>query len=147
MNLNIIAFCCNHCSYEAADRAGGLRKKYPESLRIVRVPCTGRVEPEFILRALEKGADGVLILGCHPGDCHYKEGNLTAFRRFILLRDVLQSVGIEDRIGLEWVGAGEVDIFVNVVDDFVKKIQEKQGKLKRDSDGFELRAKKALESL
>lgn len=147
MNPNIIAFCCNHCSYEAADRAGALRKKYNCGIKIIRLPCTGRIEPEFILKAFEKGADGVLILGCHPGECHYKEGNITAFKRFVLLKEVLKNLGIEDRIKLEWVGAGEADKFVSVVNDFAKIIEEKTQKLKIENVKFELSAKNVLGSL
>lgn len=147
MNPNIIAFCCNHCSYEAADRAGALRKKYNGGIKIIRLPCTGRIEPEFILKAFEKGADGVLILGCHPGECRYKEGNITAFKRFVLLKEVLKNLGIEDRIKLEWVGAGEADKFVNVVNDFAKIIEEKTQKLKIENVKFELSAKNVLGSL
>lgn len=144
MSTNIIAFCCDHCSYEAADRAGGLRKKYSESVKIIRVPCTGRIEPEFILKAFEKGADGLLILGCHPGNCHYREGNITALKRFLLLREVLRNLGIEESLGLSWVGAAEAEKFVEVINDFASKIEEKSERLKIH---YEIKAGKHLETL
>jgi len=142
--MNIITFCCNHCSYEAADKAGGLRKKYFEDVKIIRVPCTGRIELEFILKALEKGADGVLILGCHPGNCHYKEGNITAFKRFVLIKEVLTNLGMEDAVSLAWISSDEAERFVEVVNNFARNIR-KMLKLKVEKD-FELRTKKVLES-
>jgi F420-non-reducing hydrogenase iron-sulfur subunit len=100
-----------------------MRKGYPENLRIIRFPCTGRIEPEFILKALER-ADGVLILACHPGDCHFKEGNRIAYKRFLLLKNVLRSAGINsDRVKMDWVSASEGDRFVEVVNDFVEKLK------------------------
>lgn len=120
----IVAFCCNYCSYEAADRAGSAKKNYPENLRIIRVPCSGRVEPEFIVKALEN-ADGVMILGCHPGSCHFKTGNHKAYRRYLLLKEVLRTAGInEERVKLDWVGASEEDKLVRVSTEFVEKIRE-----------------------
>jgi F420-non-reducing hydrogenase iron-sulfur subunit len=125
MRTLIVAFCCNYCSYEAADRAGANRKSYPEDLRIIRVPCSGRVEPEFIVKAFESGADGVLILGCHLGNCHFKVGNYKTYRRYLLLRDIFKSAGIEEeRIRLEWVGASEEDKFVRISTEFAEKIRK-----------------------
>ncbi|AEA46559.1 hydrogenase iron-sulfur subunit [Archaeoglobus veneficus] len=120
----IIAFCCYHCSYEAADRAGGARKEYPENVRIIRVPCTGRIEPEFIMKAFKCGADGVLVLGCRPGGCHFKVGNYKAYGRYLLLRKILKSVGVEEeRIKFDWVDASEDDRFVRILTEFVEKIR------------------------
>lgn len=119
----ILAFCCDHCSYEAADRTGSLRKKYPGAFRIIRTPCTGRIEPEFILESLLH-ADGVLILGCHPGNCHFKVGNYEARKRYGLLRKILGEIGIDkNRVKLEWVGAGENEKFVKICNEFYNYIK------------------------
>ncbi len=121
----IVAFLCNWCSYAGADAAGSSRKTYAPNVRIIRVMCTGRVEPEFVLKAFQSGADGVLILGCHPGDCHYKEGNYKALRRYYLLRKVLTQFGIEEeRLKLDWVSASEADKFVETVNDMVGTIKQ-----------------------
>src|SRR4030042_6669320 len=99
----IVGFCCNWCSYRGADLAGTARTKCSPNVRIVRVMCSGRVEPTFILKALQLGADGVLVLGCHPGDCHYAEGNYKMARRVALLKNVLAQFNIEDeRVRLDW---------------------------------------------
>ncbi|NWF98124.1 MAG: hydrogenase iron-sulfur subunit [Nitrospirae bacterium] len=129
----IIGFLCNWCSYAGADAAGCSRKTHAPNLKIIRVMCTGRIEPEFIIKAFKSGADGVLILGCHPGDCHYKEGNYKALRRFHLLRKVLIQFGIEEeRLKLDWVSASEADKFVNVVNEMVETVK-KLGPLKKES--------------
>ena len=121
----IVGILCKWCSYAGADLAGTSRKKYSPNLRIVRVMCSGRVEPMFILKALEKGADGVLILGCHPGDCHYQEGNYKTMRRFPLLKKMLSQLGVEDeRVRLEWVSASEGERFVTITNDMTEKIKE-----------------------
>jgi F420-non-reducing hydrogenase iron-sulfur subunit len=121
----IIGFLCNWCSYEGADSAGRARKAYPANLRVVRVMCSGRVDPQFILEAFKEGADGVMILGCHPGDCHYKEGNLQALRRYGVLKRVLGQFGIEeDRLRLDWISAGEGDKFVQVVSDMTERMRQ-----------------------
>ena len=119
----IVGFLYKWCSYAGADLAGTLRKKYCPNVRIIRVMCSGRVEPTFIFKALERGADGVLILGCHPGDCHYTEGNYKTMRRFALLKNMLSQLGIEDeRVRLEWVSASEADKFATVVNDMTEQI-------------------------
>ena len=106
----IIAFFCNWCTYTAADLAGVSRLKHAPNVRVIRVMCSGRVDPQFILQAFASGADGVLIGGCHPGDCHYSEGNYKLLRRFRLLRKMLADIGIEDdRCRLEWISAAEGD--------------------------------------
>ncbi len=119
----IIGFLCNWCSYEGADSAGRARKDYPANLRVVRVLCSGRIDPQFILQVFKEGADGVMILGCPPGDCHYKEGNFHMLRRYTILKQVLAQFGIEeDRLRLAWVSAGEGDKFIEVVSEMVEKV-------------------------
>jgi F420-non-reducing hydrogenase iron-sulfur subunit len=120
----IVAFLCNWCSYRGADLAGTSRIKCAANVRAIRVMCSGRVEPAFILRAFELGADGVLVLGCHPGDCHYAEGNYKALRRMELLKRMLPQLGIEeDRFRLDWVSASEGDRFSHVVNDITEKVR------------------------
>lgn len=120
----IVTFLCNWCSYAGADSAGSAKKEYPHNIRIIRVMCSGRVEPSWVLEALIQGADGVLILGCHPGDCHYKKGNYKAERRYNSLRKILIDNGIEeDRVKLDWVGASEGDKFVEVTKDMVERVR------------------------
>ena len=104
----IVAFCCNWCSYAGADLAGSSRLSYPADVKIIRVPCSCRVNPMFILRAFEKGAEGVIMCGCHPGDCHYSTGNYYARRRMTLLFSMLDYIGVENgRTRVEWVSAAE----------------------------------------
>lgn len=120
----IIAFFCTWCTYLAADLAGTSRMKYAPNVRVVRVMCSGRVDPQFVLDAFAHGADGVLIGGCHPGDCHYQEGNYKALCRYRLLRRVLTGLGIEEqRLRLEWVSASEADRLRNVVNDVVATVR------------------------
>jgi F420-non-reducing hydrogenase iron-sulfur subunit len=121
----IVAFFCNWCTYTAADLAGVSRIKHAPNFRVIRVMCSGRIDPQFILDAFAKGADGVLIGGCHPGDCHYQEGNYKCLRRFQLLKRVVKSFGIEkERMRLEWISASEGDKVRLVVNDMVAKIKE-----------------------
>ena len=122
----IIGFLCNWCSYAGADLAGVSRIQYPPNIRIVRVMCSGRIDPVFVLKAFKDGADGVLVAGCHlPSDCHYISGNFKAMRRINLLKKVLKEFGIEpERLRLEWVSASEGDKFATVVRDMVKEIKE-----------------------
>ena len=120
----IVAFFCNWCTYLAADLAGTSRLKHAPNVRIVRVMCSGRIDPQFVLMAFREGADGVLIGGCHPGDCHYQEGNYKTLRRFHLLRPLLRQMGIEeDRFRLEWISASEADRLKVVVEDMVDRIR------------------------
>ena len=120
----IVAFLCNWCSYRGADLAGTSRIKCAANVRAIRVMCSGRVEPAFVLRAFELGADGVLVLGCHPGDCHYAEGNYKALRRMELLKRTLIQLGVgEDRFRLDWVSASEGDRFSHVVNDITEKVR------------------------
>jgi F420-non-reducing hydrogenase iron-sulfur subunit len=121
----IVAFFCNWCTYTAADLAGVSRLKHAPNARIIRVMCSGRVDPQFILDAFARGADGVLIGGCHPGDCHYMEGNYKALRRMRLLRRMLHDMGIEDgRFRLEWISAAEGERLRSVINDMVAKVRE-----------------------
>jgi len=122
----IIAFLCNWCSYAGADLAGVSRIQYPPNIRIIRVMCSGRIEPAFVLEAFKNGADGVLIAGCHlPSDCHYVSGNFKAMRRINLLRRVLKGFGIEaERLRLEWISASEGDKFAVVVRSMVEDLKK-----------------------
>lgn len=121
----IVAFCCNWCSYAGADLAGTNRLTYPADVKIVRVPCSCRINPMFILRAFQRGADGVIICGCHPGDCHYITGNYHTRRRMTLLFSMLDYLGIENqRTRIEWVSAAEGARFAETMNGFVKTITE-----------------------
>jgi F420-non-reducing hydrogenase iron-sulfur subunit len=121
----IVAFLCNWCSYECADAVGRAQEEYPSNLRVVRVMCSGRIDPLFVLDAFQKGASGVLVLGCHLGDCHYKEGNFQAVKRHILLQGLLQQFGIEnDRFVLDWVSATETEKFCKIVSAMVGKVRQ-----------------------
>ena len=121
----IVAFLCNWCSYAGADLAGTSRLQYPPYIRIIRVPCSGRINPIYIINALMDGADGVMVSGCHPGDCHYLEGNLFARRRFTVLKKMLTTIGIEnDRVQFTWVSASEGNRFADVVREVSEKIVE-----------------------
>ncbi|MFA9453765.1 MAG: hydrogenase iron-sulfur subunit [Candidatus Aminicenantaceae bacterium] len=121
----IVGFLCNWCSYTGADLAGTARMVYAPNVRIIRVMCSGRVDPQFVLKAFSEGADGVLISGCHPGDCHYQEGNYKALRRYKLLNKVLEQFGIEeDRFRLEWVSAAEGAKFQQVCNEFTEQVRD-----------------------
>ncbi|MBN1759744.1 MAG: hydrogenase iron-sulfur subunit [Chitinispirillaceae bacterium] len=111
----IVAFVCNWCSYAGADGAGGQKLTYPSSIKLIRVMCSGRVDPQAVMEAYREGADGVMVLGCHPGDCHYRSGNIKAQRRFRIFTTLLGQMGIErDRFMLDWVAAGEGKKFAEV---------------------------------
>ena len=119
----IVAFCCNWRSYAGADGAGTARKNYPANIKIIKVPCSCRVNPLFILRAFARGADGVILCGCHPGDCHYTTGNYFTRRRMTLLLGMLNYLGVEgDRFRVEWVSAAEGARFAQVMNDFAEHI-------------------------
>jgi len=121
----IVAFFCNWCTYTAADLAGISRMRYAPNVRVVRLMCSGRIDPQFILAAFREGADGVLIGGCHPGDCHYQEGNYKALRRYHLLKPVLDEMNIEDeRFRLEWISASEGDKVQAVINEMVEQITQ-----------------------
>jgi coenzyme F420-reducing hydrogenase delta subunit len=120
----ILAFLCNWCSYAGADLAGVSRIQYPPNVRVIRVPCSGRVNPMFILRALQQGVDGVLVSGCHPGDCHYLTGNYFARRRFLLMKRILDFCGLEDgRVQFSWVSASEGQKFADVIREVTESIR------------------------
>ncbi len=120
----IVAFLCTWCSYAGADLAGVSRLQYPPSIRIIKVPCSGRVSANMILDALKAGADGVLVSGCHPGDCHYMTGNLHARRRFALLKGLLEFVGIEPgRVNFTWVSASEGEQFAEMVKEITETVK------------------------
>jgi len=121
----IVGFLCNWCAYAGADLAGVSRIQYPPNLRVVRVMCSGRIDPAFVLEAFRSGADGVLVAGCHPGDCHYISGNFKAYRRILMLKKLLEQFGLEsERLRLEWVSASEGDRFATVIKDMVKEIKK-----------------------
>jgi F420-non-reducing hydrogenase iron-sulfur subunit len=121
----IIGFCCNWCSYAGADLAGTSRYEYPPNIRLIRVMCTQMIAPWLVVDALTKGADGVLITGCHPGDCHYVDGNLKTQRRVEALAVMLQDMGLEpERLKLEWVSAGEGEKFARVVREFTEDVRK-----------------------
>jgi F420-non-reducing hydrogenase iron-sulfur subunit len=120
----IVGFLCNWCSYTGADLAGTSRIKYKPNVRVIRVMCSARVDPTFIVKAFREGADGVLVCGCHPGDCHYSEGNYKTMRRMPLLRRLLVDYGIEpERVRLEWVSASEGQRFAEVVDSITEQVR------------------------
>jgi F420-non-reducing hydrogenase iron-sulfur subunit len=120
----IVAFLCHWCSYTGADLAGTSRIKYEPNARIIRVMCSGRIDAAFVLKAIREGADGVLICGCHPGDCHYQVGNEKAQRRHIMLKQMIGQFGIEkERIRLEWISASEGDQFAKLVNEFTEQIR------------------------
>ena len=125
MEPKIIAFCCKWCSSSGADLAGTSRMKYPPNIRIIRVMCSGRIEPSYLLRALELGADGVIVTGCHLGDCHYIAGNEQAKKRVEMTTELLETMGIDPRrLRLEWISASEGARFASVMTDFVEEIKE-----------------------
>ena len=120
----IVAFFCNWCTYTAADLAGVSRLKYAPNVRVIRIMCSGRVDPQFILQAFASGADGVLLGGCHPGDCHYSEGNYKMLRRFRLLKRMLNTLGIADeRLRLEWISASEGEKVKSVINEMVGQLK------------------------
>lgn len=120
----IVGFLCNWCSYAGADKAGASQTPYPPNVSVIRVMCSGRVDPQFVLEAFHKGADGVIILACHSGDCHYKEGNYRAVQRYRILLRLLEQFGIEkDRCNFDYVSAGEGEKFARVITEMVSTIK------------------------
>ena len=120
----IVSFLCNWCSYGAADLAGVSRMEYPSNIRVIRIPCTGRMSPKFALAALREGADGVWVSGGHPGECHYLEGNYYARRKFSLFKNLMEHMGIEpDRIHYSWISSAESTKFVEVVKEVTDKVR------------------------
>lgn len=122
---NIVAFLCNWCSYAGADLTGTTRTHYPPTVKVIRVMCTGRVNPLFVAQVLRKGADGVLISGCHPGECHYMKGNFLARRRFLVMKNLLEFIGIDpQRIRMSWVSASEGKKFADVITEVTEEIKK-----------------------
>ncbi|MBA7508350.1 hypothetical protein ES705_00276 [subsurface metagenome] len=121
----IVAFLCNWCSYAGADLAGVSRTQYPPNIRVIRVPCSGRVDPFYIIKTLQNGIDGVLVSGCHPGDCHYISGNLIARRKFALLKSFLEYIGIEPgRVQFSWVSAAEGARFAQIIEKVTREVKK-----------------------
>ncbi len=121
----ILGFLCNWCSYAGADLAGVSRFQYPPNIRVIRVMCSARVDPIYVMKALLSGADGVLIGGCHPGDCHYVDGNYYTRRRVTMLKRLLEILGLEpERVRLEWISASEGTIFAETIRDFTEEIRK-----------------------
>lgn len=120
----IIGFLCNWCSYTGADLAGVSRMQYPPNVRVIRVMCSGRVDPSFVLKAFADGADGVMVTGCHPGQCHYVTGNYSTEKRIKMLQTLLGDIGIEkERLILKWISAAEGEIFANTVKEFTETLR------------------------
>ncbi len=145
----IVGFCCNWCSYRAADLAGTARIKYAPNVRIIRVMCSGRIDPTFVLKALALGADGVLLAGCHPGECHYIDQNYKAMRRYAMLKQMLTAMGVEpERVKLVWASAAEGQRLAEAVDEIVANVK-KLGPLKWpanwDENGQRTEALEAIE--
>lgn len=131
----IVAFCCNWCSYAGADLAGTSRLNYPANVKIIRVPCSCRVNTNFIIRAFQKGADGVVIAGCHPGDCHYSTGNYYTRRRFSIFINLLEYLGIEkERFKIDWISAAEANKFAIVMNEVLENVH-RLGPNKKLKDG------------
>ena len=136
----IVTFLCNWCSYAGADLAGVSRLQYPPNIRVIRVPCSGRVNPFYIIKVLQNGIDGVLVSGCHPGDCHYISGNLIARRKFALLKSFLEYIGIEPgRVQFSWVSAAEGGRFVDIIEKVTSDIKKlgpikKLGKCQKETE-------------
>ncbi|TET10281.1 MAG: hydrogenase iron-sulfur subunit [Candidatus Atribacteria bacterium] len=121
----IIGFCCNWCAYAGADLAGINRNQYPPNIRMIRVMCSGTIEPLYMVKALKEGADGVFIGGCHPGDCHYQNGNYKTQRRIVLLKRAISEIGLDPRrIRLEWVSAAEGQRFARIITEFTEEIKK-----------------------
>ncbi|KXS44725.1 MAG: methyl-viologen-reducing hydrogenase subunit delta [Candidatus Frackibacter sp. T328-2] len=121
----VVAFCCNWCSYSGADLAGTSRLEYPTNIRIIRVPCSGRVNPQFVLKAFQKGADAVLVAGCHPGDCHYSSGNYFARRRYLIMKRLLEYVGFEpERLYVKWISGSEGQKFADTATEITENIKK-----------------------
>jgi len=122
----IVAFLCNWCAYTGADLAGTSRMQYPPNVRVIRMMCSGGVDPIYVIKSLLEGADGVLIGGCHPGDCHYQSGNLKARRRVAILRSILEQLGLDpDRVWLRWISASEGKRFADTIEEMVQVLKEK----------------------
>lgn len=134
---NIVVFACNWCSYAGLDLAGTSRIRYPPNLKTVRVMCSGRIEPSWVLRAFRNGADGVLVTGCHPRECHYLSGNYKTRRRMLLLKRLLRAFGLADeRLRIEWISASEGERFAAVASDFTEQVRTLGPTPLRSSSGY-----------
>lgn len=142
----ILGFLCNWCSYAGADLAGVSRVQYPPNIRVIRVMCSGRVDPKFIIKALQTGIDGVIVMGCHPGDCHYLEGNYEAEKKFNMVKKFLEFIDLDKRIRLEWVSASEGVRFGEIVKDFTEKVRE-LGPSPLSGDDFDASLLEKLEAI
>jgi F420-non-reducing hydrogenase iron-sulfur subunit len=121
----IVMFVCNWCSYAGADKAGMQKLDYSADIKLIRMMCSGRVDPQFVIDAFRKGADGVMVLGCHPGDCHYRSGNMNALKRFKIFEKMMDQLGIDGkRIKIDWVGAGEADRFQKIANEMTATVRE-----------------------
>lgn len=124
-NPVIVAYCCHYCAYTAADMAGSMRLSYPPDIKIIRVPCTGKVDPLYVMRALQDGADGVLVAGCLEGDCHFKNGNVKALKRITYLKTLLEEIGIEEaRVAMVMMSAGMGKQFAGIATEFADTIRK-----------------------
>ena len=120
----LVAFVCNWCSYAGADNAGMQKLEYSDDVKLIRMMCSGRVDPQFVMDAFRKGADGVMILGCHPGDCHYRSGNMKAMKRFKLLEKMMSQFGIDSkRVKIDWVAAGEAERFRKIANEMTETMK------------------------
>ena len=125
-NPEIVGFCCSYCTFKASEMAGSLRMKYPEGVKVIQVPCSSRVDPAFVIKAIFEGADGVFVAGCHPGDCHFIKGNYYTRRKIAALKELFDAFGMKDRLRLFWVSASEARRFVEKVTEFYNDIKEKK---------------------
>ncbi|HOE18118.1 MAG TPA: hydrogenase iron-sulfur subunit [Syntrophorhabdaceae bacterium] len=124
-NPEIVGFCCSYCTFKASEMAGSLRMKYPEGVKVIEVPCSSRVDPAFIIKAIVEGADGVFVSGCHPGDCHFIKGNFYTRRKIAALKEMFDAFSMKDRLRLFWVSASEARRFIDKVTSFYNYIKEK----------------------
>ncbi|HNT43155.1 MAG TPA: hydrogenase iron-sulfur subunit [Syntrophorhabdaceae bacterium] len=125
-NPEIVGFACTYCTFKASEMAGSLRMKYPEGVKVIQVPCSSRVDPAFVIKAIFEGADGVFVAGCHPGDCHFIKGNYYTRRKIAALKELFDAFGMKDRLRLFWVSASEARRFVEKVTEFYNDIKEKK---------------------
>jgi F420-non-reducing hydrogenase iron-sulfur subunit len=123
-NPEIVGFACSYCTFKASEMAGSLRMKYPEGVKLVQVPCSSRVDPAFVIKAIMEGADGVFVAGCHPGDCHFIKGNYFTRRKVAALKEMFDAFGMKDRLRLFWVSAAEARRFVEKVTEMYNEIKE-----------------------
>jgi len=125
-NVEIVGFACSYCSFKASEMAGSLRLKYPEGVKVVQVPCSSRVDPAFVIKALFEGADGVFVAGCHPGDCHFIKGNYYTRRKIAALKEMFDAFSMKEKLKLFWVSAAEARRFVQKVTDMHNELKERK---------------------